>query len=752
LSEVALTPRTDSTPPPTQKGGHGFGTLPVFLAGISTILGAIMFLRFGYAVANTGLVGSLGIIVLGHLVTIPTALAIAEIATNRKVEGGGEYFIISRSFGTTIGSVIGVSLYLSQAISVAFYMIAFAEAFSPFATQIAEWVGFYDPRLISLPATILLLLLVLTQGAALGVKALYVVVFTLVCSLITFFIGGTEETVTMTLTETIPNPDSFMLVFAICFPAFTGMTAGVGLSGDLANPRKSIPEGTLLATFVGMIVYVFIVFKLAASASLESLDENQLIMSEIAIWSPMIIIGLGAATLSSAIGSILVAPRTLQALGSDESLPAPAINRWLAAGVGAVNEPRNTTLFTGVIAIVIVVLGNVDFVANLISMFFMVTYGSLCAISFLEHFAARPDYRPSFRSRWYISLFGAVMCTLIMFLMNPLFAVLAILFMVGLYQIVSQRSEGRSTGLAAMFEGVITQANRYMSVRIQERRRQASTAEWRPSVIMINDRTFDRRSHLLFMRWLCHRYGFGTYLHFIKGHLNAQTFAQSEKVKAKLIKEARSQKSPLYMDTVVSPSMTSALAQSLQIPGVSGLSNNTILFEFSIHDEDAILEEVASSCIFASSTKMTRLVLRHGDFYFGERKKIHVWLTWNDRENAYLMILFSYILLAHPDWADAEIKVFAAMPVNELAERRKEFQQFMKDGRIPVSDKNIRFLPVNSVETYRERVERLSSDADLLVVGFDMEGLRERRGETFKNHPKNKEVLFVNVHTQLTIG
>lgn len=710
-----------------------------------------MFLRFGYAVAHTGLVGSIGIIILGHLVTIPTALAIAEIATNRKVEGGGEYFIISRSFGTTIGSVIGVSLYLSQAISVAFYMIAFAEAFSPFAGQIEDLVGFYDPRLISLPATIFLLLLVLTQGAALGVKALYFVVFTLILSLITFFIGKTDYQVTMTLTETIPDPDSFMLVFAICFPAFTGMTAGVGLSGDLANPRKSIPEGTLLATFVGMIVYVFIVFKLAASAPLNVLAENQLVMSEIAIWSPMIIIGLGAATLSSAIGSILVAPRTLQALGSDESLPAPAINRWLAAGVGAVNEPRNTTLFTGVIALVIVVLGNVDFVANLISMFFMVTYGSLCAISFLEHFAARPDYRPSFRSRWYISLFGAVMCTLIMFLMNPLFAVLAILFMVGLYQIVSSGAEGRSTGLAAMFEGVITQANRYMSVRIQERRRQASTAEWRPSVIMINDRTFDRRSHLLFMRWLCHRYGFGTYLHFIKGHLNAQTFAQSEKIKSKLVKEARLQNSPLYMDTVVSPSMTSALAQSLQIPGVSGLSNNTILFEFSVHDDDSILEEVASSCIFASSTKMTRLVLRHGDFYFGERKNIHVWLTWNDSENAYLMILFSYILLAHPDWADAEIKVFAAMPVNELAERRKEFQQFMKDGRIPVSEKNIRFLPVNSVEAYRERVERLSADADLLVVGFDMEGLRERRGETFKNHPNNKEVLFVNVHTQLAI-
>ncbi|MEJ2343332.1 MAG: hypothetical protein P8Y10_14170, partial [Gemmatimonadales bacterium] len=92
------------------QAGHGFGTAPVFLASICTILGAILFLRLGYAVGNTGLLGTLGIIVVGHLVTIPTALAIAEIATNRRVEGGGEYFIISRSFGGAIGGAIGIPL------------------------------------------------------------------------------------------------------------------------------------------------------------------------------------------------------------------------------------------------------------------------------------------------------------------------------------------------------------------------------------------------------------------------------------------------------------------------------------------------------------------------------------------------------------------------------------------------------------------------------------------------------------------
>jgi amino acid transporter len=111
---------------------HGFGTGPVFFTAISTILGAILFLRFGFAVGTLGFSGVLMIILLGHMVTIPTALAISEIATNQRVEGGGEYFIISRSFGLNIGATIGLALFLSQAISVAFYVVAFTEAFAPF--------------------------------------------------------------------------------------------------------------------------------------------------------------------------------------------------------------------------------------------------------------------------------------------------------------------------------------------------------------------------------------------------------------------------------------------------------------------------------------------------------------------------------------------------------------------------------------------------------------------------------------------
>ena len=93
---------------------------------------------------HVGFVGVLGIILLGHAVTIPTALAVSEISTNRKVEGGGFYYVISRSFGMNIGAPIGMALYLSQAISIAFYLIAFTEAVYPFAESLAQTYSLGD--------------------------------------------------------------------------------------------------------------------------------------------------------------------------------------------------------------------------------------------------------------------------------------------------------------------------------------------------------------------------------------------------------------------------------------------------------------------------------------------------------------------------------------------------------------------------------------------------------------------------------
>ncbi len=674
---------------------HGFGTGPVFFTAISTILGAILFLRFGFAVGSLGFMGVMAIILLGHLVTIPTALAISEIATNQRVEGGGEYFIISRSFGLNIGATIGLALYLSQAISVAFYVIAFTEAFEPFFEWMRNVHGMDLPKqVISLPAMAILTALILIRGANMGVKALIVIVIILVGSLVLFFAGTTEyasEHTQSFFTGSFRNANQFFIVFAIVFPAFTGMTAGVGLSGDLKSPRKSIPRGTLIATFIGMITYVFIAWKLTVSASPEDLVGEQLIMSKIAIWGVWVIpIGLAASTISSAIGSVMVAPRTLQALTYDHLFPLPRVNRFLSRGKKENNEPFNASLVTCVIAFVFVAVGNVNMVAEIISMFFMVTYGALCLISFLNHWGSDPSYRPTFRSRWYISLVGFLMSVWLMFKINWIYAFVAIGGMILIYIIITRYHKERR-GLQTIFRGAIIQLNRKLQVYLQKSTRIKKSEEWRPAAICISSASFIREEAFYLLEWIAHKYGFATYIHLIEGYYSKQTNDAAQQMLDKLIAKAELRKNNVYIDTLISPSYTSAIAQTIQLPGISGMDNNMMVFEYDKSNPKE-LEQILDNFKLVKAGNYDLCILGSSHKRFNFKKGIHVWIRSFDYQNSNLMILLSYIISGHPDWQKSNIKIFDICKEEELEQTRENLLELVKSGRIPITEKNIQII------------------------------------------------------------
>lgn len=700
-----------------------FGTMPVFLTALSTILGAILFLRFGWAVGQVGFFGVLGIIALGHIVTIPTAFAVAEIATNQRVEGGGAYYIISRSFGLNIGGAIGIALYFSQAISVAFYVIAFGEAFQPALEWIYHNYGFYIPdrRWITIPTMSILSLLILIKGANIGMKALYFVVAVLVASLIMFFLGDSPIKPTeINFHAHITTNLNFFYVFTIVFPAFTGLAAGLGLSGDLKDPKKAIPQGTLWATIVGMIIYLAVAYKFAISATPEDLVSDQLIMSKIAIWGPIIPIGLAAASLSSALGSIMVAPRTLQAIGFDNIFPQNSINRWFAKGKVKDNEPVNGSLITIIIAFIFVFVGDVNFVAQIISMFFMVTYGAICLISLLEHFAADPAYRPTFRSNWYTSAIGALFSFWLMFKMNASYAAVSVLIMSMIYYVVMKNND-ENQGLNKLFKGVIFQLSRQLQIFLQRADSDTNEYSWRPFGVCISHDTFKRRSAFDVMRWISYKYGFGTYIHFIKGYLNEKTTEESRKVLDRLIQLSAGSKNRVYLDTIISPSYTSAIAQVVQLSGISGKGNNLILFEFSRTDPGN-LKEITANSQLVESAGFDICILNTSYKSFGYKNEIHIWISPEDYRNANLMILLGYIILGHPDWKKGKIKIFALYPEELMEEKRKQLLELIKTGRLPISPSNISMVPFES-ENKKNVIMKYSADADLTLIGFTSEML-----------------------------
>jgi hypothetical protein len=268
---------------------------------------------------------------------------------------------------------------------------------------------------------------------------------------------------------------------------------------------------------------------------------------------------------------------------------------------------------------------------------------------------------------------------------------------------------------------------------------------------MVNGRTFDRVAPLQFLTWLCDRYGIGTYIHFIKGQLSSDTFKESRKMQLRLVKAVQQRKGAIYVDTMISPSMRSALAQAIQLPGVSGTENNCMLSEFTADDPSEVLREVHDGCHMASAAHVSSLVLRHSDRFFGQRATIHIWLTWHDYKNASLMILLSYILLGHADWRNSEIRIFAAFPQADVETERERLYEMITSGRLPMTKKNVRVIATDERSDFERIVESRSADADLVILGFTEERLQEKGIELLLRHPALKDVLFVSAEQRVRI-
>jgi hypothetical protein len=477
---------------------------------------------------------------------------------------------------------------------------------------------------------------------------------------------------------------------------------------------------------------------------------DQLIMSRIAIMGAVIIpVGLAASTFSSAIGSILVAPRTLQALALDSSFPSKRINRWLSHGRKSDGEPANATIVTIIIAFFFVALGSVNAVAQIISMFFLVTYGSLCLISFLNHFGSSPSYRPSFKSRWYLSLGGFLIAIWVMFKINAPYAFAALFLMTVIYFYIRAYHRERD-GLESLFANALFQVNRNIQVYLQRSGSQKKKKEWRPSAICISKDSFVRARAFHLLNWISYRYGFGTYLHRIDGYYSRATARKAAEELSRLIEIYDTTDNHVFVDTLISPSYTSALAQAIQVPGISGMENNMVIFEYDKENPENLGEIIENTgliaagdfdiCLLASSRK--EMIFRNG---------IHVWLDFHYPENSNLLILLSFIISGHPDWRKSNIKLFGTCKNGEEEEARLNLTDLVRTGRLPITEKNIEIVQEEPGMTLKNIINKKSGLAALTMIGFNTQILK-RVGESFLDgYEETGTILFACSHNQKEI-
>ena len=470
----------------------------VFTPSILTILGVIMYLRFGWVVGNVGVTGTFLIVTLSTGITFLTGLSIASIATDQRIRTGGAYYMISRSLGIEAGGAVGIPLYLAQALSVALYTIGFAES-------VVNVFPVLDAKMVALVTTAAVTVLALKSARA-AIKAQYIIMGAIAISLLSLFFGSPlESTSVPTAAEAAQGVEKagFWVVFAVFFPAVTGIMAGVNMSGDLKNPGRSIPIGTLAAIGVGYLIYMSIPLLLASRASDAQLISDPMIMRKIAFWGDAIIMGVWGATLSSAVGSILGAPRVLQALARDGVLP-PFL-RFLGQGSGEEDEPRVGTAFTFALAAITVLLADLNLVAPILTMFFLTTYGVLNITAGLEQFLGNPSFRPKFRVHWLFSLAGAVGCTIVMFLINSLATGAAIAIVLTIYFWL-ERQELRSAW-GDVRNGIWFNLTRTGLLRL---RNTIDAKNWRPHLLVLSGAP-TRRWHLIeFASSLSHNRGLVT--------------------------------------------------------------------------------------------------------------------------------------------------------------------------------------------------------------------------------------------------
>ncbi|MDX1778686.1 MAG: amino acid permease, partial [Thermodesulfobacteriota bacterium] len=399
--------------------------------------------RLGWVVGTVGLGGTIVIILLSHVATITTGLSLSSMTTNVRIGAGGFYSLISRSLGLEAGAATGLPLYFSQAFSVALYIIGFSEA----------WRTIFPAHNGQLVVTVTLVLLTILSfvGVKAAMKVQYVIMGVIVLSLLSFFFGhGQEESQIVFWSQSPDVP--FWKVFAIFFPAVTGIAAGAAMSGDLKDPKRSLPVGILSAVGIGLVIYVLIAVRYAVMAEPDQLRANYTIMIDLAFWRWPVIAGIMGATLSSALGSLVGAPRILMALAEDRLVPFP---RTLAAK-SAKGEPRRALVVTVLLVEVSLLMGNLDSIAALLTMFFLITYGTINAAVFIEKATGIPSFRPSFNIPLVIPLLGSIWCGIIMFLINPFFATVAVVVIFIIYGVQVKRDLRTPWGdiRSALFDSV----------------------------------------------------------------------------------------------------------------------------------------------------------------------------------------------------------------------------------------------------------------------------------------------------------
>ena len=673
----------------------------VFTPTLLTILGVIMYLRFGWLVGHLGLYKVIPIILLANMITLITTLSFSAVASNTQIGAGGAYYVISRSLGIEIGGAIGLPLFLSQALSVTLYAYGLAESLrfvwsdlplreTTFGVILAVGALAYLGAEKALKAQLPLLLLVFMSIMALGIGAL----FNAKVDAIPLG-GGTGQV-------------GFWKGFAVFFPAVTGVMAGLGLSGDLKNPMHSLPRGAFAAVLVGLVVYLIVPVLLVIGATGEELRNDPLVWTRIAPFGAFLILpGLWAAIFSSAVGSILGAPRTLGALARDGLAP-----RFLSRVKNGQPDLLPALIVSLVLALAAVMLGDLNTVASVVTMFFLTVYGTVNFVAAFESLSGDPSWRPSLGSPWLINFFGGLACLAVMFLINPVVGLIAVVLELALWLALS-RSE-RKSGWGDARRGLYETLIRWALVRLA--RHPMTPRNWRPHLLVFVD---DIRSELDLVRygdWFSQGRGVVTVCKLLVGDLMNDP-PESDTSRDEMREVLADEGVVAFPEVDIVPDLVDGIVDVAQANGIAGISSNTILLGWPSKPQLQVdflramrrLETLKKSLIFAR--------IRPQLLYPRANSERRILIWWGGlQRNGDLMLLLTFLLTRNSAWRRAKVQIMSLATTPMAKQTSEKFlQELVDEIRI---NAEIRVLLKDPEEKVAEVIRRESVDAEVVMLGL----------------------------------
>ncbi|KAI0840009.1 amino acid permease-domain-containing protein [Hypoxylon sp. FL0890] len=471
----------------------------VFVPVVLNIISILMFLRFGSILGRIGLLGMLGLLVVAYLVDFITTLSLSAIASNGEVKGGGAYYLISRSLGPEFGGSIGVLFYLAQVVNTSLNIVGLIDCLKLNLGSLIPH-GYWESYGMQTAA------LVFCTGLSLAGRAIFVqasgfllVILTIAIISIPIssvargpfkddtigieFTGVSLDTIRSNLYPHAAGPayhgvETFRELFGILFSATSGIFAGASMSGDLRNPSKAIPKGTLWAMAATFALYLIVILSIASSITHTSFLQDTNIISTTSIWSPIILAGECATTFFSALMGIVGGAKLLQALGRDKILPGLSV-----FGKGNKrDDPILAVLVTYIIAQV-ALFADLNQIATFISMGYQMTFFVMNLACFLLKIGSAPNFRPAFKFfSWHTAFVGSVLSAAAMFFIDETYAASAICVLIFLFLIIHYTSPPKHWGDVSQ-NLIYHQVRKYLL-----RLKPEHIKFWRPQIILlIND-------------------------------------------------------------------------------------------------------------------------------------------------------------------------------------------------------------------------------------------------------------------------